>query len=416
MTLTAVRGGCLFDGESAAIKSADVLLEDERIRDVGLNFDCDSEIDATGLTVMPGLIDAHVHLLLASVDMMTMMNMPFSYNFYLAARNLGRTLDCGITTVRDASGADLGVQRAVADGLIEGPDIQISLVALSQTGGHGDCWVPSGNYLDVEIPHPGRPSSIVDGPDEMRRKVRELVKYGANVIKVNTSGGVFSPRDNPSHSHFRDAELRVLVEEAEAAGIYAMAHAVSASGIKSALRAGIRSIEHGNELDEEGVELMLEGGAWLVPTLGVLDYIVESIEAGAVVPEEIKHKAYSARESRSDGFRRAVEAGVRIAMGSDAAAGAHGRNLVELRLMNEQGLKPIDCLRAATASAADLMLLGGSVGRVRAGKTANLIFVDGDPLVCANYPGNVRVVIKGGAIVRDRRTSSARPRDPEIGV
>src|SRR5438128_317678 len=140
-------------------------------------------------------------------------------------------------------------------GLIVGPRMQISLIMLTQTGGHGDDWYPSGAEIPFMIPHPGRPSGLVDGQDEIRRKVRELVRMGADVIKVATSGGVLSPRDDPRHPHFRPAELAVLVEEAEAAGRYVMAHAQSSDGIKNAVRAGVRSIEHGIYLDDEAIGL-----------------------------------------------------------------------------------------------------------------------------------------------------------------
>ncbi len=412
MSRTVISGARVFDGESDDIQVADVVLSGGRIVDVGLDLDGDVRVDASGLTVLPGLIDAHVHLMLTSLDMMKMLNRPFSYNFFVALQHLRVTLDCGITTVRDASGADRGIQSAQADGVIEGPRIQISVIALSQTGGHGDRWVPSGNFLDVVPPYPGRPSAIVDGPDEMRRKVRELVRAGANVIKVNTSGGVFSPTDNPSHGHFRDIELEVEVEEAEAAGIYAMAHAIGNAGIKSAVRAGIRSIEHGNELDDEAIEMMLAKGTWLVPTLGVLDFIIATAEQGASLPEAILTKAYHAREAKRDTFRKAAEAGVRIAMGSDSAAEAHGNNLIELRLMHEQGLAPIDCLRAATSSAAKLMRLEDEIGRVAPGMHADLTLIEGDPFDFAAYPSNVTAVYQGGRLVRGGQPASKN--SPEI--
>jgi imidazolonepropionase-like amidohydrolase len=400
MARTLITGGTIFDGTGAAPAAGDVVIEGRSIVDVGSGLDGDDIIDATGLTVMPGFIDAHVHVLLSSLDTIRNLNTAYSMQYYLAAENLKKTLDAGITTIRDASGADLGVQQAVERGLIDGPAMHISIIALSQTGGHGDHWLPGGNHLDILGVTPGRPSGIVDGVDECRKRVRELIRNGANVIKVNTSGGVFSPRDNPAHPHFTMDELTTMVDEATRAGIYVMAHAHGVEGIKNAVRAGIRSIEHGTELDDEAIELMLDRGTWLVPTLGVGQFIIDQIEAGAKVPPGVAEKVYENQHMRADSFRRAVEAGVRIAMGSDSAAEAHGRNLIELKLMHEQGLGAAETLRAGMQSAAELMLIDDRVGVLRAGLQADLILIDGDPYDFSAYPGNVRAVYREGRRVR----------------
>src|SRR5207249_4442715 len=185
------------------------------------------------------------HVMISDIDMWKLVQKPFSLRFFEAMLNLRATLDIGITTIRDAGGADLGVKTAVERGLIEGPRMQISIRMLSQTGGHGDEWLPSGSTVAMFPDYPGSPSAIVDGAEEMRRKVRELIRDGADVIKVATTGGVLSPRDDPRHAHFTPAELEVLVEEASLAGRWVMAHAQAAPGIKNAIRAGIRSIDHG---------------------------------------------------------------------------------------------------------------------------------------------------------------------------
>ena len=229
--------------------------------------------------------------------------------------------------MRDAGGADLGMQQALADGLIDGPRMQISLAMISQTGGHGDDWLVSGVRVPLLAAYPGVPSTIVDGPDEMRRKVRELHRMGANVIKVATSGGVLSPRDDPAHAHFRPEELDVLVAEATAAGMFVMAHAQGADGIKNAVRAGIRSIEHGIFLDDEAIELMLERGTWLVPTLVAPQAVIDAAAAGVVFPPGVLDKAVTPRRPPSPQRRAAIEAGVRVAMGTDSGVVPHGRNL-----------------------------------------------------------------------------------------
>ena len=393
-------GGRIFDGSGEDFTAADIVIEGASIVEVGTGLDGDAVVELAGATVLPGLIDAHVHICLSTIDLMKNLNLPFSYQFYLAEQNLKKTLDIGITTVRDASGADLGIQRAVDDGLIDGPALHISIIALSQTGGHGDHWLPSGNCPEVLMVYPGRPSGVVDGPDEVRKRVRELIRNGANVIKVNTSGGVFSPRDDPRHAHFTMAELEVMTEEAARAGIYVMAHAHGVDGVKNAVRAGIRSIEHGTQLDDEAIELMLANGTWLVPTLGVGQFIIDMINKGASVPAGIAEKAQANVTMRADSFRRAVDAGVRIAMGSDSAGESHGNNLIELPLMHEMGLGGLQVLHAATGSAATLMGVADRIGYIRAGHQADLTIVDGDPLDFAAYPGNVRSVYRRGVLVR----------------
>ena len=216
MTRVVLQGGSVFDGSGTAPAVADVVMEDGRIVDVGPGLDGDEVVDCSGQAVLPGFIDSHVHFMInGQLDPMYSVRRPFSLAFFEAAENMRATLDVGITTVREAGGSDLGIKTAQQRGMIAGPRMQISISMLSQTGGHGDDWQVCGAHMPAFfVPHPGRPDTIVDGPDEMRRKVRELVRAGADVIKVATSGGVLSPRDDPRHGHFRDAELAVLVEEA----------------------------------------------------------------------------------------------------------------------------------------------------------------------------------------------------------
>ncbi len=288
------------------------------------------------------------------------------------------------------------------DGLIPGPRMQISLSMLSQTGGHGDEWLPSGNHLLLLATHPGVPDTIVDGPDAMRAKVRQLVRMGADVIKVATSGGVLSPRDKPTHAHFRPAELDVLVEEATAAGIWVMAHAQATDGIKNAVRAGIRSIEHGIYLDEEAIDLMLQRGTWLVPTLIAPQGVIDAVEAGAQVAPEMVDKARAVVEVHRESFRRAVEAGVRIAMGTDSGVTPHGQNLRELPLMAAAGMSPRDVLSAATRSAAELLGVADERGTLEPGKLADFVVIDGDPFDLASLPEQIESVYLGGVRISSR--------------
>jgi imidazolonepropionase-like amidohydrolase len=395
---TVFRGGRLFDG-TAELRTADVAVEGERIVDIGLGLDGDEAIELAGRAVLPGLFDCHTHVLFSHIDTWRTVQAPFSYRFYEAAANLAATLDIGITSARDAGGADLGIKQAVADGLIRGPRLQISLSMISQTGGHGDKWYPSGAEISWTGQHPGLPDTVVDGVEEMRKTVRMLIRMGADVIKVATSGGVLSPRDKPTHAHFRPAELEVLVEEAAAAGIWVMAHAQATPGIKNAIRAGIRSIEHGIYLDDEAIDLMLERGTWLVPTLVAPQGVIDAAEAGAAVPAEAVTKAREVTEIHHASFRRAVEAGVPVAMGTDSGVTPHGQNLRELALMAANGMAPPDVLVATTRAAAELMGVEDELGTLEAGKRADLVVVDGDPFAFADLRERVRAVWRDGRLV-----------------
>jgi imidazolonepropionase-like amidohydrolase len=392
-------GGRVFDGTGAAVAAADVAIADGRVVEVGTGLDGDEVTDVAGRCLLPGLFDCHVHVTISHVNYLRHLQTPFSYRFYEAARNLADTLAAGITTVRDAAGADLGIKRAVADGLIPGPRLQVALVLLSQTGGHGDGWMANGDVVHWFPPYPGMPEGLVDGPEAMRRKVRELVRAGADVIKVATTGGVLSPADDPRHAHFRADELAALVAEADAAGRWVMAHAQGSEGIKAAVRAGIRSIEHGIYLDDEAIELMLERGTWLVPTLVAPRGVLAAAEAGVPMPDAVRQKALEVVEIHADSFKRAVAAGVRVAMGTDSGVTPHGRNLAELELMAAGGMPAAEVLRAATSSAAELLGVDGELGTLEPGKRADVVAVDGDPLELATLPGRVAAVWQDGRLV-----------------
>jgi imidazolonepropionase-like amidohydrolase len=393
------RGGRVFDGTGAAPSAAEIAVEDGQVVDVGPSLDGDEAIDVAGGTILPGFFDCHVHVTVSHVDTLRQLDTPFSYQFYEAARNLERTLAVGITSIRDAGGADLGIKQAIQDGLIPGPRMQISLSMISQTGGHGDDWTVSGIEVPLLAPHPGRPATLVDGPDEMRRAVRTLIRMGADVIKVATSGGVLSPRDDPRHAHFRPAELDVLVEEATAAGRFVMAHAQATDGIKNAIRAGIRSIEHGIYLDDEAIDLMLEHGTYLVATLVAPQGVLDAADAGVGFPAAVLEKARSVAEIHRASFRKAAAAGVRIAMGTDSGVAPHGRNLRELELMVAGGMSPAAALVATTKTAAELLGVDGDRGTIEPGKRADLVVVDGDPLDMTELAARVRSVYQEGVLV-----------------
>jgi imidazolonepropionase-like amidohydrolase len=399
VTRTLLSGGRVFDGTGTPPAEADVLVEDGRILAVGPGLDGDEAVDVGGRYLLPGLFDCHTHVTITDVNLLGMLQRPFSYRFFETVRNLAATLRVGITTVRDAAGADAGVKQAVADGLVPGPRLQISVTLLSQTGGHGDGWFRSGQVVNFWPTYPGMPDGLVDGPEAMRRKVRELIRAGADVIKVATSGGVLSPTDDPRHAHFRDDELTALVAEAAAAGRWVMAHAQAADGIKAAVRAGIRSIEHGIYLDEEAIGLMLDRGAWLVPTLVAPRGVLAAAEAGMAIPDAARRKAVEVAEAHADSFRRAVAAGVKVAMGTDSGVTPHGRNLAELELMAKGGMTPAQVLAATTSSAAELLGLSDELGTLEPGKRADVVVVDGDPFELATLGDRIAAVVKDGRLV-----------------
>ena len=410
-----IEGGQVFDGTGAPARPAEIAVEGERIVAVGARLEGEARVDAAGFTVTPGFIDVHVHSVMSGFDRMSRLDAPFSYQFFEAVRNLELLLDRGITTIRDAGGADLGVKAAVEDGLIKGPELLIAITLLGQTGGHTDGWNPSGVCAPVLAEHPGRPSMVVDGADEMRRRVRELVRAGADVIKLCTSGGVLSPRSDPDRAHLDHDEIETAVAEADRAGIAVMAHAMSSAGIKNAIRAGVRSIEHAIYLDDEAIQLALDHGAWIVPTLLAPVLLLERVEAGAqVIGSRMEHKARAIAEHHMASIGRAVEAGVPIAMGTDSGVFPHGPNLRELHLLTEAGMSPEAALHAATGSAA--ALLGRTdIGRVAPGARADLAFLRGELSSLDGLEDRVAAVMSRGAFVRNETGRAPRTLSAESG-
>ncbi|NYE19401.1 metal-dependent hydrolase family protein [Microbacterium immunditiarum] len=372
-----LRGARVLDGLGGDAEAGDILLEDGLIVDLGSGFDADVETDVSGRWIMPGAIDCHVHAMVESFDLDTVLATPFSLAFYVAARNLALTLQAGVTFVRDAGGADLGVKRAQELGYLAGPAMQISVNLLSITGGHADHWSPCGYALPDLLAHPGRPDGVCDGPAEVVRRTREMIRAGADFVKLCATGGVLSPRDHPSESQFLPEELRLIVETAAAAHRPVAAHAQGAEGVKNAVRAGVRSIEHGTMIDDEAIDEMLARGTFLVPTLAALRWVTESPEGRR--PSEVE-QAREILDVQRESVTRTIEAGVRIAVGSDAGVVPHGTNLRELELLVEFGMSPRDAIRAATSEGADLLGIGDRVGRIAPGYRADLLVLDSDPL------------------------------------
>ena len=397
MSRTVFHGGRVFDGSGSPLADADVAVEDGKIVEVGPGLDGDVGIDCQGKALLPGLFDTHVHLIsrYEDFDEVRVWHEPFSAPFFRAAENLRRTLACGITTVRDAGGADAGMRLAIEEGSLVGPRMQISVTMLSMTGGHNDPWLRSGASSPWLHPYPGMPNGVCDGIDGVAAKVREVVRAGADVIKIASSGGFLSPGDDPRQPNFSEAEVASIVETAADLGRVVMSHAHGPEGIKRAVRAGVRSIDHGTFLDDEGIELMLERGTWLVPTLTAGD-TTEAIAENPQVSEDVRAKMRALGRPELEAFSRAAAAGVRVAMGTDCPVAPHGTNLRELALMASHGYTPEQALVAATSSAAELMGLEDRLGTLAPGKIADVVVVDGDPFDFATLDRRIEQVWKDG--------------------
>jgi imidazolonepropionase-like amidohydrolase len=411
MSHTLIYNGTLIDGRGGPpVSNGAVLVRDDTIVGAGHLGELPEpagpvhRINAQGGAILPGLIDTHVHLMLEGMDIPRMMTTPFSLNFYRAIRHMARTVDAGITTVRDAGGTDLGVKRAVEEGYVVGPRVQISVTALSITGGHGDGWMPSGTRFDLMPAYPGMPANLCDGVEEVRKKVREVLQAGAEVVKVCATGGVLSPTDHPEFTQFTEEELRVMVQEAAfRRGVKVMAHAQGAEGIKNALRAGVHSIEHGIFLDDEAIELFLAKGAFLVPTLLAPLAVIEAAESTGAMPEYGIRKARESIENHAESIARAYKAGVKIAMGTDAGVMPHGTNLRELGLMANIGMSPMAVIVATTRTAAQCLGWDDLLGTLEAGKLADVVVTVTNPLAdlrSLENPANITLVMQGGKVLK----------------
>ena len=409
---TLIRNGTLIDGTgNPPIPDAAVLIKDNRIQAAGhadgihLPNEPIVEIDAHGGTILPGFIDTHVHLMLEGVNIVRDMTRPFSMRFFNAVRYMKNTLDAGVTSVRDAGGADMGVKQAVETGVVPGPRMQISISVLTITGGHGDGWMRSGMEFELFPAYPGFPECRVDGVDDCRRKVREVLRAGAEIIKICSTGGVLSPTDHPEFTQFSPEELDVIVREAAyRRGAKVMAHAQGAEGIKNAVRAGVHSIEHGIFLDNEAIDLMLKHGTFLVPTLLAPLAVLEAGEKGGM-PEYGIRKSREVIEIHSDSIARAHQAGVKIAMGTDAGVMPHGTNLRELGLMVNIGMTPMQAIVATRKIAAECLGWQDQVGTIEAGKLADIVIVKTNPLQeirSLEKSDNIMLVMKDGIVVKDQ--------------
>ena len=406
--IVAITGVTLIDGTGAdPVPGASLVIEDGRVASAGRldTLPQDAEvIDASGMTLLPGLIDSHVHFYSSWKSMQQRALTPPTLATFEAAQNALATLDAGFTAVREASGSPAGFKLAVERGLIPGPRMRIAVGALSQTGGHGDGALPSGVRFWRHW-GPEWVETICDGPDEVRKTVRAVLRVGADFIKLHSTGGVLSPSDEPGSPQFTEEEIAVMVYEARMVGKTCMAHAQATAGIKNAVRAGVESIEHGFYLDDEAVAMMKERGAFLVPTIHAPRSIVMREEATpeSVLPQSLR-KAYEVIDANAESFRAAHEAGVRIAMGTDAGVGVHGTNAWELELMTQHGMSPLEAIVATTKTASECIHMADEIGTLEAGKLADLIVVDGDPLediTLLQDQERLRLILQGGRAHKD---------------
>lgn len=411
MTYTLIKNGTLIDGNGGQpIVDAAVLLKDNvivaagNLTDIQVPSENVTELDVNGGFILPGLIDTHVHMMMEVGPLEKQVTTPFSYRFYKAAQYMKRTLDAGVTTVRDAGGTDAGVKQAIKDGIVLGPRMQISITPLTITGGHGDSWMRSGVDLTLHG-YPGNPDGLCDGVEEVTKKVREVLRAGADVIKVHATGGVLSPTDHPEYTQFSQEELEVMVREATyRRGLKVMAHAQGKEGIKNAVLAGIHSIEHGIYIDEEVANLMVEHGTYLVPTLLAPVSVLENAESSGTMPAYGVQKCREVVEYHKESIALAHKAGVKIAMGTDAGVMAHGTNLRELGLMCEIGMTPMESMIATTKTAAECIGWDDKIGTVEAGKLADIVITSTDPLAdirSLENNDNIVVVLKDGEVVKN---------------
>ena len=356
-------------------------------------------IDVRGRTVMPGLIDAHVHVTAFTANFAELARSSPTYVSAQAAAIMSGMLARGFTTVRDVGGADFGLARAVEEGLIRGPRLFFCGKALSPTGGHGDVRGPGSEAHDAHYTQPGL-GVIVDGVPEVRRAARAEIRRGAHHIKIMGGGGISSPTDRITSDQFSEEEIAAAVEEAAMANLYVAVHAYTARSIERCVRLGVRSIEHGNLATEETVALMKERGAFLVPTLAIFRALVEEgVAAG--LPEELVGKTYEVLDAGIRAVELAHRAGVPMAYGTDLLGRMHARQLDEFRLRAEV-VPPVDLVRAATVNGARLVQRENELGLIAPGFRADLIVLDGNPLedigALADPQRPPRLVIKDGEV------------------
>jgi len=407
--LTYILAARLFDSTGDAIReNVVILIEGDRIKNVASAADMKipsgaEVIDLTHSTVLPGLIDCHTHLSHRADrynEIYKFKDTPFTHA-YFSVGNARRTLDAGFTTVRDVGSPPfmaVDLRNAINEGFIVGPRIVASGPGISITGGHGDLNNFSPQTRVMMFPGE-RDFQIADGVDQIRHVVRAQVKYGVDVIKILSTGGVLSKGDSPGAPQFTFDELKAAAEEAHMAGRKIAAHAHGTQGIKNAILAGIDSIEHASLIDDEGIRLAKEHGTYLVMDIYNDDYLLNEASKFGLPLENLDKEKMVGRLQREN-FAKAVKAGAKMAFGTDAGVYPHGDNAKQFAYMVKFGMTPAQAIHAATSNAADLIGRTQDVGTIQPGKYADMIAVDADPLADIRALEHVSFVMKGGVVYK----------------
>jgi imidazolonepropionase-like amidohydrolase len=396
----AIRAGHLLDVKTGKTLSNQVIIiQDDKIVSVGSGTQIPAGaqvIDLSNATVLPGLIDAHTHITMTTNFSYSRLGISIPREALNGARNARITLDAGFTTIRNvgASGfTDVALRDAINAGDVPGPRMLVSGPALSITGGHCD-----DNMLPFEW-H-AQSEGVADGIEAVQRKTREIIKYGADLIKICATGGVLSHGDNPQASQFTLEEMKAIVTDAHRLGRKVAAHAHGAQGIRWASEAGVDSIEHGSYIDDAAIAEMKKNGTYLVPTLYLADWFLANAERIGTPPELIA-KGREVMPAARKNVARAFAAGVKVGFGTDAAVYPHGLNAHEFAVMVKLGLSPLQAIQAATINDADLLGWSDKVGTLEPGKWADIVAVDGDPLADVTTLERVKFVMKGGEVVKN---------------
>lgn len=401
-----VRAGKLIDVERGRVLADQAIrIDGDRIVSIG-DFEASANgtagvIDWSAYTVLPGLMDLHTHLAgeIFSSEIAAPLYSSAAGDALHGVANARSTLRAGFTTVRDVgcyrAFTDVALRNAIESGIVEGPRMFVAGAYITVSGGGGEV---TGFAPDVVVP-PEMRRGVANSETQVRQRVRELIRGGATFIKIIATGAVLTAGTTPGAAEYSEAEIRAAVEEAAQYGIFVTAHAHGAEGIKRAVRAGVRSIEHASHLDDEGIALMKKHGTWLVADIYNGDYIAE-IGRRDRWSAEILRKNDETTQRQRDGFAKAAQAGVRIAFGTDSGVYPHGDNARQFAYMVRYGLTPMDAIRAATIEAARLLGRERELGSLASGKFADLIAVAGDPLMDVDKLRQVRGVIKAGLEVR----------------